>query len=320
MFRCVVREGNVDGEKNETFGLVRVVVVGAIVHDQLAIDKVKAVGAHLVRGLDNLLDLFLGECGKLVDVLARVDAVRHAEAKVKVKSLEKAVLEKVALNHAKVLDGLRAHLKLDRGANRREAEKVGRQLVAHKARRIVAVLRGSLIAIIRLANLKERRVGLHVAELEASKVDAVDIVRQLAEVACAGLGEAADIVRRDGAVLGQQLLFRCLCSSFGLHEAADAPALCRHFRCCGLASGCCERINAVHPSAPSNKQPAARRSTGTTQGPKQKHPPSSRAVRCARDAPPFEISHWEKPKRHCGTSPAPPVTPHSAQGQHAASG
>ncbi len=83
--------------------LAVVSVVSFVVHDQLVVDKVEAVGARLERILYHEGDGLLVEAGKLVDVLAAVLAVGDAEAKVKVEGFQMLVPKEVTLNHAKIL-------------------------------------------------------------------------------------------------------------------------------------------------------------------------------------------------------------------------
>ena len=63
-------------------------IVRLVVHDQLVVDKVEAVGARLERILDHDGNRLLVEPGELVGVLAGVLAVGDAEPKVKVEGLE----------------------------------------------------------------------------------------------------------------------------------------------------------------------------------------------------------------------------------------
>ncbi len=62
-------------------------------------------------GIVTLTD-FLRQCGELVDVLACVLAAGHAEAKLKIKTLQQLIAEVVSLNHAEVVDGCVAHCEL----------------------------------------------------------------------------------------------------------------------------------------------------------------------------------------------------------------
>ena len=55
---------------------------------------------------------FLRERGELVDVLARVLAAGHAEAKLEVKALKQLIAEVVSLDHAEVVDGCVANREL----------------------------------------------------------------------------------------------------------------------------------------------------------------------------------------------------------------
>lgn len=55
---------------------------------------------------------FLWQRGELVDVLARVLAAGHAEAKLEIKALQQLIAEVVPLNHAEVVDGCVSHCEL----------------------------------------------------------------------------------------------------------------------------------------------------------------------------------------------------------------
>lgn len=55
----------------------------------------------------------LRQLWKLVDVLARVLAVRYAEAELEVEAFEQAVAKEVSLNHAKIVHRLRTDTKFD---------------------------------------------------------------------------------------------------------------------------------------------------------------------------------------------------------------
>lgn len=49
---------------------------------------------------------------ELVDVLARVLAARHAEAKLEIEALEQLIAEVMSLDHAEVVDGRLSHREL----------------------------------------------------------------------------------------------------------------------------------------------------------------------------------------------------------------
>ncbi len=126
-----------------------VAVVRLVVHDELAVDEVEAVGPG-GEGLGHHLPHGGGlQLGKVVDVLARVLAVGDAEAKVEVESLQVAVpesklnfcffqkrgkitvqviLEKVPLDHPEVLDRLVSHRKLHGRPDGAELEELGSEL------------------------------------------------------------------------------------------------------------------------------------------------------------------------------------------------
>lgn len=113
-------------------------IICLVVHHQLVVHKVEAVRLCLVRVQDHLthwererdstqrsktsnpskhgagvfvssasecvtLTHFLGQRGELINVLARVLAAGHAEAKLKVKTLEQLLSEIVPLNHPEIL-------------------------------------------------------------------------------------------------------------------------------------------------------------------------------------------------------------------------
>ena len=89
-----------------------------------------------------------------------------------------------------VLDRLGPDGELDGGADRPQLEELRRELVAHEAADVgicLAVGGGGCgdLRPRRLGYLEERRVGSHVADLEAREVDAVDV----------GLGRAQVVLR-----------------------------------------------------------------------------------------------------------------------------
>ena len=97
-------------------------IVRLVVHDQLVVDKLEAVGARLERILDHDGNRLLVEPGELVDVLAGVLAVGDAEPKVKVEGLEVLVPEKVSLYHAKILKMVKVYSRSTTGKRESFAE------------------------------------------------------------------------------------------------------------------------------------------------------------------------------------------------------
>lgn len=87
-------------------------IVCFVVHDQLVIHKVEAVGLRLVRVQDHLAHNIFRQCWELIYVLTCVFAAGHTEAKLKVEAFEQLIAEVVSLDHSEVVDGCVSYGKL----------------------------------------------------------------------------------------------------------------------------------------------------------------------------------------------------------------
>ena len=86
-------------------------------HDQLVINKVKAVGASFKRIFYHKVDGSLIKFWELIDMLAGVFAVWYAEPEVEVKGFQMLVPKKVSFNHSKVLDWSSTNTEFDSSTN-----------------------------------------------------------------------------------------------------------------------------------------------------------------------------------------------------------
>ena len=100
-------------------------VLCSVVHNELAVYKVKAVGFRFKRRSNHILALGLGERRKLVNVFNCVFRARDAETKVKVKRLEQTVLVEMSLHHLQVGDRCIADLEGDAATTRAASEAGG---------------------------------------------------------------------------------------------------------------------------------------------------------------------------------------------------
>ena len=98
--------------------VVRVVVHRLIVHDELVADEVEGVGAVAVGAVFELGNLLRAAFRDGVNRLPAVCAVGDAEAELEVVASYQLILEIVALDHAEVINLLRAHAKHQRRAHR----------------------------------------------------------------------------------------------------------------------------------------------------------------------------------------------------------
>ena len=102
--------------------IVRVVCL--VVHHQLVVHKVEAVGPSLEGVPHHLIDCVLGQLRKLVNVLAAVQTIRNAEPKIKVECFEMLIPEEVTLNHPELGHWLPSNPELHGGANCSEFQKL----------------------------------------------------------------------------------------------------------------------------------------------------------------------------------------------------
>ena len=80
--------------EDASLGHTAVAVVGLVVHDELVVDKVETVGSGRERLVDHLLDHILVQLGKVVNVLAGVFAIWHAESEIEIERFQVLVPEK----------------------------------------------------------------------------------------------------------------------------------------------------------------------------------------------------------------------------------
>ena len=99
-------------------------IIRFVVHYKFVIHEVEAVRAGLEGVLHHVLDGVLVKTGELVDVLAAVDAVRDAEAKVKVESFQVLITEKVSFNHSEFVYGLASNLEFYCSTNSSKFQKL----------------------------------------------------------------------------------------------------------------------------------------------------------------------------------------------------
>ena len=101
-------------------------------HHQLVVDEVETVGL-CGEGVHDHLPRRLGvDAGEVVDVLAGVLAVGHAEPEVEVERLEVGITEEVALDHPEVLHWLVAHSELHGGPDGAQFQELGCKLISAK--------------------------------------------------------------------------------------------------------------------------------------------------------------------------------------------
>ena len=139
--------------------VVRVVVHRLIVHDELVADEVEGVGAVAVGAVFELGNLLRAAFRDGVNRLPAVCAVGDAEAELEVVASYQLILEIVALDHAEVINLLRAHAKHQRRAHRLALQKVRWKLIVDGAVCILVLRRDGCVVhgrfICRLVDVKE---------------------------------------------------------------------------------------------------------------------------------------------------------------------
>jgi hypothetical protein len=79
-----------------------ILIARLIMHDQLVVNKIKAVAHRLKWICDHLLYNIIIEGWDVIDRVPAIHAPRNAKAKQEVVAFDELVLEVVALNHPKV--------------------------------------------------------------------------------------------------------------------------------------------------------------------------------------------------------------------------
>ncbi|TRY61703.1 hypothetical protein TCAL_17189 [Tigriopus californicus] len=123
--------------------------------------------------------------------------VGDAEAELEIERLQGLLVKEVPLNHAEVLHGRGTHREFHGGAHMPQFEELGRELVAHEATHIRVVLIHGHGLSRRLGDFEQSGVGLHIADLEASEVDAVDVGLGLTQIVLGDFLQPEHMLRTD---------------------------------------------------------------------------------------------------------------------------
>lgn len=185
--------------------IVRVVCL--VVHHQLIVHKVEAVRLRLIRVQDHLSDDVFRQRWELIDVFTGVLAAGHAEAKLKVKTLEQLLSEIVPLNHPEILYRSVSDCELNSGSNLPQSEKRRGELVTDESAGIWVNIPLLTCFICRrgFGDFKQHCAGLHVSDLEPGEVDVVNVLLWAAQIILCDLLQAKNILRSDHSA-GEQLL------------------------------------------------------------------------------------------------------------------
>lgn len=157
-------------------------IVCLVMHHQLVVHKVEAVGLRLIRVQDHLTHDFLRQRRELVYVLTRVLAAGHAEAKLEIKALQKLIAKVVPFYHAEVVDGCVAYCEFHCGSNLSQLQEGWGELVSDKAAGIGVTVLSTTGWCWRFSNFKQDRPCFHVTDLEPGEVNHVDIFFRRTEV------------------------------------------------------------------------------------------------------------------------------------------
>eukprot|EP00408_Alexandrium_pacificum_P063778 CAMPEP_0171171540 /NCGR_PEP_ID=MMETSP0790-20130122/9268_1 /TAXON_ID=2925 /ORGANISM="Alexandrium catenella, Strain OF101" /LENGTH=196 /DNA_ID=CAMNT_0011636393 /DNA_START=46 /DNA_END=633 /DNA_ORIENTATION=+ len=175
-----------------------VVVVRLVVHHQLPIDKVEAVGPRLPRARDDSsLDRGV-ELRHGVDDLPSVGRVWDNERQREVEALDEDISEVVPLDHPEVVQRLVSDGELQGGADGLKVQKGRAKVVADRAHAVVcAIVRQGVVARL-LGNLEENLLPpvLDRPDLERREVDLVNVRTQGAQEAVGGGPERVHLLWR----------------------------------------------------------------------------------------------------------------------------
>ena len=97
-----VKEREIDLKDRVEESLWVVIIFCFLVHDELVVHEVEAIGLGFPWTADEVLLLFLVQLRHLVDHLPGILAIRNAESKGEVEALEEVLLEIMPLNHPKI--------------------------------------------------------------------------------------------------------------------------------------------------------------------------------------------------------------------------
>ena len=115
-FRFFIFFLSIEIESQVIFGVV-VAVICFVVHNKIAIDKIKRIRFRFKRISNHLLDCLRLQFGKVIDMFHSVFAVGYTKSKIKIERFEHFVAEKVSFNHTEILDGLGTNAEINGSAN-----------------------------------------------------------------------------------------------------------------------------------------------------------------------------------------------------------
>ena len=107
---------SIEIESQVIFGVV-VAVICFVMHNKIAIDKIKRIRFRFKRVSNHLLDCLTLQFGKVIDVFHSIFAVGYTKSKIKIERFEHFVAEKVSFNHTEILDGLGTNAEINGSAN-----------------------------------------------------------------------------------------------------------------------------------------------------------------------------------------------------------
>ena len=107
---------SIEIESQVIFGVV-VAVICLVVHNKIAVDKIKRIRFRFKRISNHLLDCLRVQFGKVIDVFHSVFAVWYTKSKIEIERFEHFAAEKVAFNHTEILDWLGTDAEINSSAN-----------------------------------------------------------------------------------------------------------------------------------------------------------------------------------------------------------
>ena len=189
--------------------LAVVSVVSLVVHNELVVHEVEAVGLGFERVADDILLLLWGQVGHVVDRFPGVGGVGDAESEAEIERFDELPSEVVTLDHAEVGDSVGSYGENELGPNGLVAEELRAESVTNGASGNIHFggnrLWGRKSFTLTL-DVEDYGLGFHIADGELQELDAVDVVGQAAEEPVGWGVELEDLIRGNIDRLGHTLL------------------------------------------------------------------------------------------------------------------
>ena len=145
---------------------------GLVMHYQIPLDKVETICLSFPRTIDHLFFHILTKLREFVDCLHGISSIWWTERDIKIVFFDEIAFEKVPFNHTEFLYCLISHFEVQARSNILQSKEVRTKVVPYCPH----LLRNWFSNILlRLLDLKEYVVTIHIPDSELYKLDIIDI-------------------------------------------------------------------------------------------------------------------------------------------------